>query len=526
MTRKYLVYVTSVRATLYESRRGALAALESFSNDEEGYAGFVQALRGLAGGLAYILADLVEEDFHVDLVPAVGGKDRAQLLARRIAQRYRDTSLSLAISLGFERTQRRDERILLSSFTNTQLVTPWVNVLAQSTLALVGVYSVALMAPSLARRLKGGKAPCLLVSLQPAGLRQTLVTAGRVRFSRLGPLDPADADQPTRLAAAFATETVRIHQYLTSVRVLPREDPAVDVALIAPAGRGALLQAAASDTPQLRYRVIDVAQAAAAIGLRHLPQGGGAECLYLHLLASTAPREQYLGARLRRNFTIWRTRVALVAGGTMIGLACLAVACLQWWNTEEIREQTTSEQSRVRTLGEEYSRYTQTFPKIPTSSENLKATVQQYGTLLKQIRSPDAMLADLGSVLAQSPQVEIESLKWEQSAAPRGPGRTPETAAAGAAVVPGGASTAGDGRYEMIELAARVVGIAANDYRGVSDAVNEFVDRLRAQARIEILARKLPFDIGSETSLTGDIGVERPAEAPVFQLTIGRRQTP
>ena len=45
MNRKYLVYVTALRATIYESRGASLASLQSFTNDEDGYTGFVQFLR-------------------------------------------------------------------------------------------------------------------------------------------------------------------------------------------------------------------------------------------------------------------------------------------------------------------------------------------------------------------------------------------------------------------------------------------------------------------------------------------------
>jgi Tfp pilus assembly protein PilN len=522
MARKLLLYVTAWRATVYESQGASLRLLQSFPNDDEGYNGFAAFIKGVRSGLVYLLADLVEEDFHLELVPAVRGGDRRQLLARKLAQRYRDTSLSLSLSLGTERTQRRDERVLLSSFTNTQLVQPWLNVLRETDLALVGAYSVALMAPALVKRLGQVKAPCLLVSLQPAGLRQSLVTQGQIRFSRLGPLDPAEADQPARVAAAFAAETVRIHQYLTAVRVLPRDEAVLDVVLLAPAGRRALVQAAASDTPQLRYRVVDVAEAADAIGLKRYPQGAGAECLYLHLLANARPREQYLSERLRHNFRVWQGRMALLFGGAAAAGACVLVAAAQWWEIRDVREQVQRERMLARSLSEDYSRVTAKFPKIPTSSDNLRLTVQQYGALLKQVRYPDVLLSDVGAVLGRSPGIELESLRWEQAVLRE---RPRASAAAGAPVAPAPAGTA-DNRNEMLEISARVVGVPANDYRAVNDIVSAFIERLRAQAKVEIVSRRLPFDVGSETSLSGDVGNDRPAESSTFQLLVARKQTP
>lgn len=531
MSDKYLVYLTAWRATVYASRGGTLALAQSFTNDEDGYGAFATHLKTLKPStLVYVLADVVEEDFHLDTIPMVRGNDRRQLVGRRLAQRYRDTSLSLALPLGIERGTRRDERLLLSSFTNTQIFEPWLNVLRQSDLAIAGVYSVALIAPLLAQRLGYRKGHALLVTLQPAGLRQTLVRDGDLRFSRLGPLEPAEAEQPTRVAAAFAGETLRIYQYLTAVRVLPRDEAALDVLLLAPPGRRALVQAAASDSAQLRYRVMDVTEAAEVVGLRALPPGAGAEAIYLHLLAQHPPRDQYLGERHRTNYRLLQAKRALLATGAFVLSACAMVAAFRWWNIYDVRAQAEAQRSETRSLNDTYERVTQGFPKIPTTVDNLKLTLQQYGALLKHTGTPDRLLEDLSSALGASPSVQVEKLRWEQGVsaskyrvgpeAPAGAAGSTTASAPPAAATP--AIESGP-TYEVIELSARITGIAVNDYRGVANAVNEFVDRLRTRPGVEVLARKLPFDIGSETSLSGDVGAAATADAPSFQVTLGRR---
>lgn len=526
MSEKYLIYLTAWRATLYASRGGTLALAQNFANDEDGYESFAAHLKGLrASSLVHVLADVVEEDFHLDLIPLVRGRDRKQLVNRRLAQRYRDTSLSLALPLGIERGQRHDERLLLSSFTNTQIFEPWMNVLRQSELAIAGVYSVALLAPVLAQRLGYRKGHALMVSLQPAGLRQTLVRDGNLRFSRLGPLDPAEAAQPTRVAAAFAGETLRIYQYLTAVRVLPRDDATLDVLLLAPPGRRALVQAAASDSAQLRYRVLDVNEAAEMVGLRSIPPGAGAEAIYLHLLAQNPPREQYLGERHRTNYRLLQGKRALLATGAFVLSACAMVAAFRWWNIYDVRAQVASQQAETRSLNDNYARVTQGFPKIPTTVDNLKLTLQQYGAIVKHAGAPDKLLEELSAVLAESPAVQLEKLRWEQgvTASKYRPAVTEAAPAAGsqrAANVPGADSGP---TYEVIEVSARITAIAANDYRGVANVVNDFVDRLRNRPGVEVLSRKLPFDIGSETSLSGDVGTATSNEAPSFQVVLGRR---
>ena len=84
MAERRLIYLTSWRATVYAARRGALTIGPSFTNDEEGYQQFTVFLNDLPRStLLYVLADVVEEDFHIDLIPSVRGGDRKQLIDRR-----------------------------------------------------------------------------------------------------------------------------------------------------------------------------------------------------------------------------------------------------------------------------------------------------------------------------------------------------------------------------------------------------------------------------------------------------------
>ena len=136
---------------------------------------------------------------------------------------------------------RREERILFSSFTNTQQFQPWLAALRTNEAKLVGFYSLALIAPLVAKRLKLPAARCIIVSLQNGGMRQSYVEDGQIRFSRLGRADPVD---PRAAAEACAAESNRILQYLINLRILPRETGPLDVVALAPASHREAYEAA------------------------------------------------------------------------------------------------------------------------------------------------------------------------------------------------------------------------------------------------------------------------------------------
>src|SRR3970282_1001766 len=152
---KRLIYFTADDHSVYAWSRGRLTVEAKFPGDDLGVTAFREYLSGHRGALFYAVADLAGEDFHEELIPYLRGGDRELVVQRRLAQRYRDTRLAAALSLGHVRGERRNERLLLTSFTNTQRLTPWLDALAESEAKLAGMFSAPLPPPPRA----GARAP-------------------------------------------------------------------------------------------------------------------------------------------------------------------------------------------------------------------------------------------------------------------------------------------------------------------------------------------------------------------------------
>jgi hypothetical protein len=520
MADKHLLYFTAKRVVLYRWAHRKLAIESSFANNEEGAAAFAVHLRGLPRSLFYLLVDIVEEDFHQENVPFVRGRDRAALLGRKLAQRYRDTSLSLALSLGYERTQRRDERMLFSAFTNNAQFQPWLEALREAEIPVVGVFSAALLAPAIGAKLGAKKAPVLLVTLQPAGLRQSYVEHGKIRFSRLGPLEASDAADPNRVAEAFDRETTRVHQYLTATRVVAREAGAIDALLVAPAGQKARVQGAVPNMPQVRVSVVELGEAAAAVGLRGYPEGSGAEVLMLHLLAERAPAEQYAGQSLRQYFNLRQVRKGLVAAGAALGAAGLLWAGVLLTQYFSLQDQIAIDKQRARLATESYAKVTASLPQLPTTPENLRITMQKYSALSKQTAPPERLVGDVAAVLDASPRIEVDKIQWNLAANPRAASAERSSGQA-PAQQPG--QPASSELYEVVQVEGRVLGAKASDYKGITALVSDFVERVGKRKGVEIIQTKMPFELGSKERLSGDIGTEKGAAVPQFTLTVARK---
>jgi hypothetical protein len=510
MAARRLLYFTGEDHYLYAASGGSLELEAKFSGDDLGVTEFRQYLRGRREALFSVLADLAGEDFHEDQIPQLRGSDREAVIRRRLAQRYRDTRLASALSLGTLNTgERRNERLLLASFTNTQQLTPWLDALEESGARLAGVYSVPLLAPALAARLgvRGGR--CFLVSANRAGLRQSFVEDGRLRFARL---ERTVEMVPQALAMFVRSETVRLAQDLVTLRALPREGAPVRVLVVAPRGQKAIFEQALTSDARLVFQTLDAQEAAGLAGVRRMPEGVLAEGLYLHMAAKKPPREQFAGREDRRRYQIWQLQRAVVAAGALGLAACGLYAGAEAIEAARVRAQAAAQLQQAQAAAQEYQRITAGFPVTQTSTENLKIAVGEFRRIAQRSALPEQSFVHVSRVLESFPQFEIESLAWSAGV----PGERRDKPPPGAKADAGGAAVS-------MEISGRVNATQRNDYRGITAQVQRFASALGMDG-YELVRTQLPFDITSEGTLTGDIGGARDSnEAPRFTVTLVRR---
>ena len=410
MAARHLLYFTAEDHYLYRSSGGSLELEARFSGNDLGVTTFREHLRGSRGALFAVVADLAGEDFHEEQIPWLRGADRDAVVQRRIAQRYRDTRLCTVLPLGQTRTpQRRNERLLLASFTDTQQFVPWLDALEEAGARLAGVYSVPLLAPALAARLAPRAARIVVVSANRAGLRQCFVEDGRLRFARL----ERTVDMVPQAQAAFVrSETLRLVQYLTTLRALPRDGGPLEAVVVAPTGERAAFEQALVSDARITFRTVETTDALRAIKLRQLPEGAGTEALYLHLAARRPPREQFASRADRRRYFIWQLQRGIAAAGAAAFVACALLGGVRWMDVHDARERASVQTREARVASGQYERITATFPVTQTTTENLKVTVQEFTRIAERNPLPEATLAHVSKVLEQFPQMEIDALTW------------------------------------------------------------------------------------------------------------------
>jgi hypothetical protein len=524
MADRRILYFNTDRHAVFRARGGKLEQEASFSTDDTGAADFRSYLAAHRGALFSVLADLAGEDFHEELIPYLRGADRQNIIHRRLAQRYRDTRLAAALTLGVVAAERRNERVLLASFTNTQQFTPWLDALSDAGVRLAGVFSVPLIAPQLAARLGTKGRHCFVVTVNRTGLRQSFLENGRLRFARL---ERTVEMAPEALALFVRSETNRLAQYLGTLRALPRDGGPIQVLVIAPPGQLPAFEQTLASGARLTFRSIELGRAAKSIGLKRLDPELGAEQLYLHAAATHPPKEQFARVEDRRSFRIWQLQRGVLAAGLLGFAACATATGLRWLDILSLRDQIAQEQLDARTAQREYERITSQFPVTRTTSDNLKATVNEFRSLAVRTAFPEPAFEYVSRVLDQFPQIELDSLDWQVGKAEtmlKATAKPAVQAQAGAtpAASPGAATPAAD-LSQIIVLSGRVNATQRSDYRGITAQVQRFADALRADPGWQIIRTRLPFDTTPDGTLSGDIGQSEGSETPRFEIALARR---
>ena len=510
---RHVLYFTAEDHYLYKSAGRSLELESKFSGDEAGITAFRDYLRGQRGALFAVVADLAGEDFHEEQIPLVRGADREAVVSRRLAQRYRDTRLAAALSLGqVAAAERKNERVLLTSFTNTQQLTPWLDALEEAGVKLSGVYSIPLLAPALAKKLAARDARLLLVTANRAGLRQCYVENGRLRFARL----ERTVDMvPQALAMFVRSETQRLVQYLVTLRALPREGGPVQVLVVAPPGQKPAFEQALTSDARLVFRIVDYGDALSSAKLNRVPEGAAAEALFLHLAGHNPPSEQFASREDRRRYFIWQLQRGIVAAGVGVFAVCALVGGYRYLQAFSVKSDADQQMQQANAAAQQYTRITSTFPVTDTTTENLKATVVEFRRIAERTATPDAALRHVSRVLERYPQFELDGLRWSVG--------KPSELRASPTSAPAQAPSEGSDAVVAIEVSGRVNATQRNDYRGITAQVQTFASALVGDG-FQLVRTQLPFDVTPEGTLTGDMGASADSgEAPRFTITLARR---
>ena len=520
MFRKHLLYLTNERLLSVIWRSGKTIAAESFPVDDAGQAAFANYLKRYAKLRAYFLVDLIEEDFRLDTIPHVRGGDRKLLLDRKLNQLFRGTPFRHALVLDRESAGRRDDRVLYTSITNPELLTPWLDLLDTARVPLVGMYSSPLLSARLLKPLGLAANHELLVTIhQGDHLRQSYTYLGKTKFSRMTPLG---STQMQNRVAAIGEEVRKTWEYLESLRYFESGD-ALHVCVV---GSPKDMQGAERILPQqpgLVYEFVDIAKAAKNIGLTQPLTNSNAEWLWLHLLGRVAPKNHFARRELTHRSMVWRvkqTAIAVGAGALVISASLGAANFIDGKITGNRVRQIQNETTQIE---QERQTIMRSLPASSVPPDRMSNTVNFYNQAVKQ--SPDFTRAvvTISRILNQYPDAELSDLAWATTTDPNRPianSTMQSFEGAQTALTNNSVAMPVDGRlYQVLILAAKLNGTDQNQRMALERIANLKGEIEKGMgATVSVLTQ--PLDPSANVSLRGSARAEMEKRDADFALKI------
>lgn len=462
----------SFHASIWQG--GTLGASRYFSNDTNGRENFSAFLKQHRHP-AFMLVDVIEEDFRLETVPHLSGSSRRNLLARKFEQFYRGTVFRQALLLQRQAEGRRDDEMLFSALTNPQRISPWLDTLLSNHIPLIGIYSLPNISSPLIKGIPSDH--ILLLSWEKnAGLRQTYFNNKRLHFSRLIPIN-----ENSTFSEAVAEETPRTQQYLKSLS-LPPPGEALDVYIICDANDKLALQSRITADNELHYTYLDIHELGKRFKAKNDFATSDATPLLLHLLASKPPSSHYANLEHTHFYLLWQLRRILFGIAGVTALFSVLLSGTEFWQGRDYVEQTEPLNMQTNHVRQQTQEVQRTFANTTVPAADMKTAVLLARKLNQYTQPPEEFLDGLTLTLDKFTQVKVNKLAWQTSPADAAPSPYP------AIVITFDGILAGFG----------------NDYRKALDYLDRFQQSLTLGG-YTVTVLKAPLDISSKGSINGDM---------------------
>ena len=516
MADKLLICVTAEQATVTVSHNGRLGPCRAFHNDERGTEAFDRYLAALKSMPVLVMVDVVEEDYRFELLPHATGRDRTELLDRRLRQLYRNTAFCSYLAQGRDAGKRRDDQYLFFALTNPDLVNGWLAIISAHRLPVVGVFLLPIVAQALAQKVAPAITNLLLVSRHLSGIRLTFFREGKLRISRLTRVDSADPGRAT-----YAEEIANTRLYLHALRVMTLDEQMNVLILDRDGSLAGLEQSVAREVSNAQATLFNVADIVAATGAPEAVVRDAPDALFLHYLGLHPPIGNLAPEPVTEQYQLLQLRRALYATAGIVALVSIAWGGMNAYQIYDLHAQQVLAASQTADYQRRYQEVTRGFPAIPTSTDNLVLAVQTAERLKSATRSPEPVMIAVSRALEQYPNVWLKSFGWKyaardfdaESAAPRTDSAQPGVPAP--VPVPGAQSSRRQTAYVDAEIRP-----FNGDYRLALDEINAFVEALKLAPMVaEVRVVSLPLNVSPTTALTGSTAETGPrATSAPFRL--------
>lgn len=515
MPDKLLISITAEQATVAVSHSGRLGPCRAFRNDEQGIEAFDRFLAGSKSMPVLVMVDAVEEDYRFEMLPHATGRDRTELINRRLRQLYRNTAFCSFLAQGRDPGKRRDDQYLFFALTNPDLVDGWIALIRAHALPIVGVFLLPIVAQALVQKLAPAVTNLLLVSRHLSGIRLTFFREGKLRISRLTRVESTDPGRAT-----YTEEIANTRLYLHALRVMTLDEQMNVVILDRDGSLAGLEQSVGREVANAHATLADVPAIVAATGVPEAVVRGVPDALFLHYLGLHPPVGNLAPESVTEQYQLLQLRRALYATAGIVAAVSLLWGGMNALQIYDLRDQHRLAVNQTADYQRRYQEVTRGFPAIPTSTDNLVLAVQTAERLKSTRRNPEPAMIAVSRAFEQYPNVWLKNFGWKYAVRDfDSAGGQPGTARP---AVPGAPPLVSQNSRRQSAFIEAEIRPFQGDYRAALDQINGFVAALKQEPMIaDVQVVALPLNVSPTMSLTGSTADAGPrATSAPFRLQL------
>ena len=520
IAKRRALFLGAKKAVIYHWHEGDLGSSYVFDINADGRSNFARYLSDTPRIPVYLMLDVFEEEYRRETIPHTYGADRNAIITRKQARLFRDNRYTYFRVQDRELSGRRDDNVLLSAITNSELVSPWVELLDKHKVPLTGIYSLPILSGFLLDSLPDVSNNALLVTLEDVGgLRQTFFKDREFRISRLVQM-PRYGTAPY---LPFIDEEVeKISRYLLSLRLITI-DQTLDIYFLL---AGELLHEAGKQSRvagTIRNHFIDINEIAEKNGASFRTSLPFSDQLYVFKLLQQKPANQYGSSTDTRYFTLKNIRYAMLAAILCISLCGAIWSGFNFVDGLIFKQNSTSAIQKSQHYTSRYEIAKERLPKTPVDANDLKVAVELVDKLDQHKTSPIEIVKVVSRALDEYQDVRLEQVHWIASEDPNAnlDMRTGEVSRQEYSQPDSGNMS---DKYLFYQIAMMEGSIDPFDgnFRLAIDRINRFVEKIRSGENVfDVRIMTLPLDISSDASLQGNTTTSSREAKFSIKVTLG-----
>jgi hypothetical protein len=492
-----------------------------FKQTNEDYTEFAEFLAQYVDVDIYLIVDAIEESYKLETMPHTTGRARSEILERKLGQFSRASVYRAAHFINRATDKRKDDNFLFLALNNAEFLQGWMDVIQAAHAPLVGVYLLPMLSQVVVRQMKLMAQNILLCEQSSSGLRQSYFHNGRLRMSRLMPMNEV---KPNQLAYFYLVETEKTRLYLISQRLVANE-AALQMVLPAVDDTHQEIAKSISQDQGIECKTVDILAYAKHNNIDAALVKTNPELLHMQLLANGNVPDNLAPGEFRKiyNLNNVRNKISL-ASACILAAGVLAGGYLFWQGRQLHNELQLSAQQTQQQL-QQYEQVAKNFPATPIPSAELKVAAELAQIIQKNNQSPRPLMQVLSLAFEATPEIALTRVRWILSPSADVKDEAANTAPNQTEVATSSPAPNAD-PTTLIHVGfvnAEIRGFTG-DYRAALSSVNKLVNHLRENILVEsVTVLQEPVNVSSLANLQGSTTDENAAtERPpaIFKLKL------